>query len=65
MEDEKRFACPCHGSTFDLTGSVVEAPAPRALDLFPVTIENNVIRVNTDKRIKRSAFESSQVAYLK
>lgn len=65
VEDEKRFACPCHGSTFDITGSVVQAPAPRALDLFPITIENNVVRVNTGKRIRRSAFDASQVAYTK
>jgi cytochrome b6-f complex iron-sulfur subunit len=65
VEDDERFACPCHGSTFDITGSVVQAPAPRALDLFPVTIENNVVRVNTGKRIKRSEFQASQVAYAK
>lgn len=65
VEDDRRFACPCHGSTFDITGSVVQAPAPRALDLFPVTIENNVVRVNTGKRIKRSEFQASQVAYSK
>lgn len=65
VADDHRFACPCHGSTFDITGSVVQAPAPRALDLFPVTIENNVVRVNTGKRIKRSEFQASQVAYLK
>ena len=63
VEVDNRFACPCHGSTFDITGSVVQAPAPRALDLFPVTIENNVVRVNTGKRIKRSEFQTSQVAY--
>ena len=47
---------PCHGSTFDITGKWSSAPAPRPLDLFPVTIENNVVRVNTGKRIKRSGF---------
>ncbi|MGW8320795.1 MAG: Rieske 2Fe-2S domain-containing protein [Thermodesulfobacteriota bacterium] len=65
VEEDNRFACPCHGSAFDITGSVVQAPAPRALDLFPVTIENNVVRVNTGKRIKRSEFQASQVAYPK
>ena len=65
VEDDERFACPCHGSTFDITGSVVQAPAPRALDLFPVTIENNIVRVSTGKSIKRSEFEASQVAYAK
>ena len=63
VEEDKRFACPCHGSTFDITGNVIQAPAPRALDLFPVTIENNVVKVNTGKRIKRSAFRASQVTY--
>ncbi len=65
LEEEKRFACPCHGSTFDITGNVIHAPAPRALDLFPVAIENNVVKVNTVKRIKRNEFQASQVAYVK
>ena len=65
VEKEKRFACPCHASVFDITGDVVNAPAPRALDLFPITIENKVLMVNTEKRIKRSAFRASQVTYSK
>ena len=63
VEEEKRFACPCHASTFDITGDVINSPAPRALDLFPVVIENNVVKVNTGKRIKRSEFRASQVTY--
>jgi cytochrome b6-f complex iron-sulfur subunit len=65
VEDEKRFACPCHASTFDITGNVINSPAPRALDLFPVVIENNVVKVNTGKRMKRSEFRASQVTYAK
>lgn len=65
VEDDRRFACPCHGSAFDITGNVMHAPAPRALDLFQVTIENNVVRVNTGKRIKRSEFQASQITYPK
>jgi cytochrome b6-f complex iron-sulfur subunit len=65
VEKEKKFACPCHASVFDITGDVVNAPAPRALDLFPITIENKVLMVNTGKRIKRSAFRASQVTYPK
>jgi cytochrome b6-f complex iron-sulfur subunit len=64
-EEEKKFACPCHGSTFDITGDVVNAPAPRALDLYPIAIENNVVKVNTGRRIKRSQFRTSQVKYAK
>ena len=65
VDKEKKFVCPCHASVFDITGDVVNAPAPRALDLFPITIENNVLKVNTGKRIKRSAFRASQVTHPK
>lgn len=63
--DAKHFACPCHASHFDITGAVVKAPAPRALDLFPLTIENDMIRVNPQTPIRRSGFETSQVVYPK
>jgi cytochrome b6-f complex iron-sulfur subunit len=60
---EKKFLCPCHASAFDITGCVISAPAPRALDMFAVTIENNVVKVDTSRRIKRSGFESGQLVY--
>lgn len=63
VEKEKRFLCPCHASAFDVTGSVISAPASRALDLFPLTIENAVVKVDTSRRIKRSAFESGQLVH--
>jgi cytochrome b6-f complex iron-sulfur subunit len=63
VEKEKKFLCPCHASAFDLTGSVISSPAIRPLDLFPVTIENNIIKVDTGRRIKRSGFDSKQAVY--
>ena len=65
IEKEMKFACPCHGSAFDITGNVIEAPAPRALDIYPITIENKIIKVDTRKPIKRSTFRVEQVAYPK
>ena len=65
VEKEMKFACPCHGSAFDITGNVIEAPAPRALDIYPITIENNMINVDTRKPIKRSTFRVEQVTYPK
>ncbi len=64
--DEKRqvFPCPCHASVFDLRGDVQSPPAPRALDLFPLTIEGGIVKVDTSRRIERARFEPSQVAYL-
>ena len=63
LENEKRFACPCHASVFDIRGEVVNAPASRPLDIYPVFIENNIVKVDTDKRIKRSGFDIEQVVY--
>ena len=62
-DDAQRFVCPCHASSFDLHGDVVEPPAPRAMDLFEVTIENDIVRVDTGRRLKRSAFEAEQAVY--
>ena len=62
---EKKFICPCHSSEFDIRGEVLSPPAPRALDIFQVTIENNIVKVDTGKRVKRSAFEAAQVVYAK
>lgn len=62
---ENRFICPCHSSEFDITGAVINPPAPRALDLFAVSIENDVLKVDTGQLRKRSTFEASQVVYVK
>ena len=62
---ENKFICPCHSSEFDIKGEVLSPPAPRALDIFQITIENNILKVDTGKRMKRSTFEIAQVVYLK
>ena len=63
VEKELKFACPCHGSAYDITGAVIKPPAPRPLDIYPLAIENNVVRVDTSKPIKRNAFLAEQVSY--
>ena len=62
---ENKFICPCHSSEFDIRGEVISPPAPRALDLYRVVIENNVVRVDTGKRKKRSEFTAGQIIYPK
>jgi cytochrome b6-f complex iron-sulfur subunit len=62
---EMKFVCPCHASVYDIRGEVVSAPAPRPLDLYPVSIENNIVKVDTNKVIKRAAFRPEQVVYTK
>ena len=63
VDKEKKFACPCHGSSFDITGNVINPPAPRALDIHPIIIENNIVKVDTSKRLKRNEFRTEQVVY--
>jgi cytochrome b6-f complex iron-sulfur subunit len=58
---EGRFVCPCHASSFDITGQVLSAPAPRPLDLVEVRVENGVVKVNTARRDRRAAFSPDQV----
>ncbi|MDX2448377.1 MAG: Rieske 2Fe-2S domain-containing protein [Desulfobacterales bacterium] len=65
VEKEQAFICPCHSSTFDIQGAVIRSPASRALDIFPVLIENNVVFVDTGRTIKRNAFKPDQVVYNK
>jgi cytochrome b6-f complex iron-sulfur subunit len=61
VAEDGRFACPCHASTFDVRGDVLSPPAPRALDLFPVRIENGIVKVDTSAPLRRSAFDPAQV----
>jgi cytochrome b6-f complex iron-sulfur subunit len=61
-EEAGRFACPCHASSFDIRGEVLSPPAPRALDLFAVRIENDIVKVETSRPIQRKRFDPTQVA---
>ncbi|MBL7162848.1 MAG: Rieske 2Fe-2S domain-containing protein [Anaerolineales bacterium] len=49
-----QFICPCHGSEFTMEGDVLNAPAPRPLDLFQLSInEAGEIVVDTSISIER------------
>ena len=50
IPSEKRFICPCHGSTYERDTQYVRGPAPRNLDQFPVKVVNGKIVVNTGLR---------------
>jgi len=62
VAEDGKFVCPCHASAYDITGRVLSPPAPRPLDLFAVRIENDVVKVDLSRRIRRTTFEQDQVA---
>lgn len=62
---ENKFICPCHASAFDIAGNVISPPAPRALDIYTVHIENDIVKVDTSKPSKRNEFSTEQVVYPK
>src|SRR5437667_246857 len=39
--DKGRFKCPCHGSIYNRYGQIIQGPAPRPMDRFPVKIESS------------------------
>jgi cytochrome b6-f complex iron-sulfur subunit len=42
-----RFNCPCHGSIYDRYGQIITGPAPRPMDMFPISIRDGRIFVET------------------
>jgi cytochrome b6-f complex iron-sulfur subunit len=61
--EEGRFVCPCHASSFDIRGEVLSPPAPRPLDLFAVRIENDIVKVDVSRPIRRHSFSDNQVVW--
>ena len=62
-DEKKEFICPCHASSFNQFGEVVNAPAPRALDVYPVIIDEGKVKVDISKTIRRNRFDKTLVSY--
>ncbi len=63
-ESKKRFICPCHSSAFDISGEVLNPPAARALDYYPVIIENGIVKVDISTLKERKTFRKDQLTYV-
>ncbi len=61
LSEKGRFSCPCHSGIYDRFGVVRAGPPPRPLDIFPITIEEDNVMVDTRVIIKRMKFETSQL----
>jgi cytochrome b6-f complex iron-sulfur subunit len=42
-----RFECPCHGSVYNLIGEYIGGPAPRGMDRFEISIQEDHVMVDT------------------
>lgn len=62
-EDEGQFHCPCHSSLFSRQGEVIGGPAPRPLDLFPVSLKDGNLVVDTGHPTSRTQHDPSQTFY--
>ncbi len=59
------FVCPCHGSVFTNEGDVLNQPAPRPLDLFALSInEEGEIVVDTSSPIERNHTSPDDIFYV-
>lgn len=59
------FVCPCHGSAFTPDGDVLNPPAPRPLDIFPLSINDlGEILVDTSSPIERDRPDPDQIVYV-
>lgn len=64
MAVQDEFHCPCHASSFDAFGNFKKQPVPRALDIFPVTIDEDTVLVDTSRLQQRSRFSPDQLVYV-
>jgi cytochrome b6-f complex iron-sulfur subunit len=62
-KEKQQFLCPCHHSMFDLKGEVLNPPATRPLDHYPMKIENGKILVDLGRPVTRKHFNRSQETY--
>jgi cytochrome b6-f complex iron-sulfur subunit len=54
------FLCPCHGSTYSDAGRRVFGPAPRSMDVFPLTIApDGTMTIDLDQQISGSENNAS------
>lgn len=48
-QSSKWFECPCHGSKYNGAGEYQLGPAPRGMDRFKMTLDGDVVTVDTSE----------------
>lgn len=60
----EHFRCPCHGSEFEINGSVLNAPASDPLWRYAIAVDGNRLVVDTQRKLKRSDHLSDDLVYM-
>jgi Rieske Fe-S protein len=56
LDEGRGFVCPCHGSRYDLTGRVLDGPAPRPLAWYGLSLSRRGDLVVNERRIVEPAW---------
>lgn len=60
------FLCPCHGSTYNLTGQNIAGPAPRPMDMMAIEVKpDGEIIVDTGKITQRQKHDPKHATPVK
>lgn len=62
--EKNQFLCPCHASEFDMHGDYEAPPVPRPLDIFTVSIEDGLVKVDTANLRHRLHVSRDQLVYV-
>jgi cytochrome b6-f complex iron-sulfur subunit len=60
---DEKFYCPCHSATFDEHGEFKNQLVSRALDTFPISFDNDMVKVDTSTINMREHHVPSDVNY--
>jgi cytochrome b6-f complex iron-sulfur subunit len=47
-----------------MNGDVQNPPAPKALDYYPVIIENGLVKVDVGTKVERERYSKDQIVYV-
>jgi len=53
LDEDTRFQCPKHKSKYTPEGNFISGRATRGMDRFPVTLEGNIVSVDTSTMYKQ------------
>ncbi len=63
VAEKEKFYCPCHSASFDPNGDFQNQIVSRALDTFPVTIVDGMVKVDTSQVTMREKYLPEDVRY--